>query len=235
MKSKFEFADLSPLWTFDEDVRNKSGKPFLCGVDEVGRGSLAGPIAAGAVILDASAANLPIKDSKKMSKSARERIYPVILEHAIAWTVKFIPPEEIDEFGIGEANATVMRMAIMEACKDHDAVALVDGEPQWFGKVHNKVPTVFSVRGDDASLAVAAASILAKVTRDRLMAEMELDYPGYGFAKHAGYGTPEHIAALKEIGPSKVHRISFLGKILPDEKQEESRGSHQDLGAGSQA
>lgn len=162
-------------------------------------------------------------------------MYPIILEHAVSYSIQFISPEEIDEIGIGQANADVFRMAITSACRDLDAVALVDGNPLWFGKVMNKIPTVFSIGADDKSLSVAAASIIAKVTRDRLMAEMELDYPGYGFAKHAGYGTPEHIAALKEIGPSKVHRISFLGKILPDEKQEESRGSHQDLGAGSQA
>lgn len=228
MSSKFDFADLSPLWVFDEDVREKAGKPYLCGCDEVGRGALSGPIAAAAVILDSSAANLRIRDSKKMSKFARERILPVILEHALAYSVKFISSEEIDEFGIGEANATVMRMAIVEACRDFDAVALVDGDPLWFGKVAGRTPTVFSVKGDDASLAVAAASIIAKVTRDRMMAELELDHPGYGFAKHAGYGTAEHITAIRELGPSPVHRISFLGKILPDAKKraEENDGDN---------
>ncbi len=176
----------------------------VCGVDEAGRGPWAGPVSAGAVILDPN--NLPegLNDSKKLTHAQRDRLEVEIKARALAWGVGFASVEEIDALNILKATALAMRRA-MEALAVPAVFALVDGNYAF--PLPCPVKTV--VKGDSLSCSIAAASILAKVARDRLMVEMDAAYPGYGFAAHKGYHAPAHVAALRRLGPCAIHRTSW--------------------------
>ncbi len=173
----------------------------VCGVDEAGRGPWAGPVSAGAVILDPARVPAGLDDSKKLTAKAREALEIEIKQHAVAWGVGFASVEEIAQLNILHAAGLAMCRAI-EALSVTPVYALVDGNYRF--KLPCEVKTV--VKGDSISASIAAASILAKVARDRLMVEMDGLYPGYGFASHKGYHAEVHVAALRTLGPCKIHR-----------------------------
>jgi len=176
----------------------------VCGVDEAGRGPWAGPVSAGAVILDPD--NLPqgLNDSKLLSEKARERLEPEIKARALAWGVGLASVEEIDQLNILQATGLAMRRAV-EALSVTPAFALVDGNY----KFALPCPILTVVKGDSRSSSIAAASILAKVARDRIMVQADGLYPGYGFAGHKGYHAAVHVEALRRLGPSPIHRMSW--------------------------
>ncbi len=177
---------------------------LVCGVDEAGRGPWAGPVCAAAVILRSEAVPTGIDDSKKLTAKARETLELEIKGLAVAWSVAFASVEEIGELNILHATGLAMRRAV-EGLAPAAELALVDGNYAF--KLPCEVKTV--VGGDALSLSIAAASILAKVARDRLMQEMDEIHPGYGFASHKGYGAPAHMAALKALGPCPAHRMTW--------------------------
>lgn len=195
------------MWQI-EDACTAQGYKMICGVDEAGRGPLAGPVCAAAVILPS---NLPfegLNDSKKLSDKKRRELFPLIKQHAVAYSVVFIDEEEIDRINILQATLQGMHRAVDQLSQKPDYV-LVDG---------NKLPALdveaqAVVHGDSLSASIAAASILAKVTRDDYMLKMDVEYPAYGFAIHKGYGTKAHYEALREFGPCPIHRMSFLKKL----------------------
>ena len=176
----------------------------VCGVDEAGRGPWAGPVSAGAVILDPNKIPKGLDDSKMLTANAREALEPQIKAFALAWGVGFATAEEIDTLNILQATGLAMRRAV-EALAIAPAHALVDGNYR-FVLPCSVTPVV---GGDSKSLSIAAASILAKVARDRLMVDMDALYPGYGFAGHKGYHAASHVAALTRLGPSPIHRRSW--------------------------
>ena len=178
---------------------------YICGIDEAGRGPLAGPVVAGAVILPKDCEILYLNDSKKLSAKKREELYDEIMEKAIATGIGMVSPARIDEINILQATYEAMRMAIGEL-KVAPGILLNDAVtiPQI------EIPQVAIIKGDAKSVSIAAASILAKVTRDRLMVKYEEILPGYGFAENKGYGSAAHIEALKSQGPSPIHRKSFI-------------------------
>lgn len=182
---------------------------FICGIDEAGRGPLAGPVAAGAAILPKDCQILYLNDSKKLSESRREELFLEIKEKAIAWSVGIVGPERIDEINILQATYEAMRQAISKL--DPVPQVLLNDAVTIPGVA---IPQVPIIKGDAKSVSIAAASILAKVTRDHMMEEYDKDYPEYGFAKHKGYGTPAHITALKEFGPTPIHRRTFITKFV---------------------
>lgn len=192
-----------------ELLAKNEGYNFICGVDEAGRGPLAGPVCAAAVILDTDVPIDGINDSKKLSEKKREALYDVITQKALAYGIAFATVEEIEEHNILNATYLAMNRAI-EQLKIKADFALIDG---------NRVPTDIKVdcktvvKGDSKSMSIAAASILAKVTRDRLLLDYHEKYPQYNFAKHKGYGTAEHMEAIRKFGISEVHRPSFLKKL----------------------
>jgi ribonuclease HII len=184
--------------------------PHIAGLDEAGRGALAGPVAAAAVILpldnpDALAALSNVKDSKQLTPARRESLYPLIIQHALAYGIGLEPAEVIDEIGIMAATKRAMATAVAQLHPPAHYL-LIDGRIRLQSI---PLPQKAIVRGDDLSLSIAAASILAKVTRDRLMVELDPFYPQYNFLQHKGYGTAQHLAALARFGPCKVHRYSF--------------------------
>lgn len=182
---------------------------LVCGIDEVGRGPLAGPVVAGAVILPSDCEILYINDSKKLSEKKREELYPVIMEQAVSVGIGMVSPQRIDEINILQATYEAMREAIhnLSIKPDillNDAVAIPEVDIR-------QVPIV---KGDAKSISIGAASIIAKVTRDRIMVEYDALFPEYGFASHKGYGTAAHISALKAHGPTSIHRRSFIQKFV---------------------
>lgn len=182
---------------------------YICGIDEVGRGPLAGPVVAGAVILPKDCDILYINDSKKLSAAKRDELYDEIMEKAVAVGLGYVGPERIDEINILQATYEAMRQAIsqLEPQPDlllNDAVT-IPGVPQ------KQVPII---KGDAKSISIGAASIIAKVTRDRLMEEYDRMFPQYGFASNKGYGSAEHIAAIKEYGPTPIHRKTFIKNFI---------------------
>ena len=193
-----------------EKAAVSSGFNIICGVDEAGRGPLAGPVCAAAVILPTDAVIEGLDDSKKLSEKKRERLYGEIINKAIAYSVAYGTLEEIESVNILEATFLAMNRAIDGLSVKPD-FAIVDGNrvPK-----NIKIPCATLVKGDSKSMSVAAASVLAKVTRDRLMLTYDEKYPQYNFKKHKGYGTKEHTRLLKEYGPSPIHRLSFLKNIL---------------------
>lgn len=193
-----------------EQAAAARGFSTVCGVDEAGRGPLAGPVCAAAVVLPAGAVLPGLDDSKKLSAKRREQLYPQIIEQALAYGIAFASVEEIEEQNILNATFFAMNRAIAALQLPAD-YALIDGNRIPAGC---PVPCETVVKGDAKSMSIAAASILAKVTRDRYMLELDTQYPQYGFAQHAGYGTKAHIAAIRTYGPSPVHRLSFLKNIL---------------------
>lgn len=186
------------------------GYKAICGVDEAGRGPLAGPVCAAAVILPETIEIEGLNDSKKLSEKKREALYDVIIEKAIAYSICYGTLEEIEEFNILEATYIAMNRAIDSLPVKAD-FALIDGNREPKGI---KVPCKTVVKGDMKSSSIAAASILAKVSRDRLMLEYDKKYPEYQFAKHKGYGTKAHYEAIKEHGVCEIHRRSFLKNVL---------------------
>ena len=183
---------------------------LLCGIDEVGRGPLAGPVYAAAVILDPNEEILYLNDSKKLSEKKREALYDVIMEKALAVGIGFSSPERIDEINILQATYEAMTMAV-NTLKVKPGALLIDAVhiPQL-----EEYKQISIIKGDAKSVSIAAASIIAKVTRDRVMKEMALKYPHYAFDSNKGYGTAAHIAALKEFGPCEIHRRSFIGNFV---------------------
>ena len=182
---------------------------YICGIDEAGRGPLAGPVVAGAVILPKDCEILYLNDSKKLSEKRREALYDEIIEKAEAWSVGMADYDVIDEINILQATYRAMRQAIegLQIRPDlllNDAVVIPGVEIKQVGIVH----------GDASSVSIAAASILAKVTRDRIMEAFDRKYPEYGFAKHKGYGTKAHIEAIRQFGPCPIHRRSFITKFV---------------------
>lgn len=180
------------------------GAAGWCGVDEVGRGCLAGDVLAAAVILDSSRPVAGLADSKRLSAAARERLYGEITARAVAWAVGRAAVAEIDRLNILQASLLAMHRAVA-ALAETPALVLVDGNrlPDW------PYPARAVVGGDASIACISAAAIVAKVTRDREMRALEADFPGYGFARHKGYGTAEHCAALVRLGPCALHRRSF--------------------------
>ena len=188
----------------------ESGRSYIAGVDEVGRGPLAGPVVAAAVILPRDFDVLGIDDSKKLSPKKREELFEVIKEKALAWAVGWVGPERIDEINILEATKEAMTQAVQGLSLQPDHV-LIDGN---FTVRALVLPQTAIVKGDANSTSIAAASILAKVTRDRYMEEMDAVYPGYAFASNKGYGTKAHYDGLKAQGPTLIHRKTFISDYL---------------------
>lgn len=195
------------LWEIENAVAAEGLAP-VCGVDEAGRGPLAGPVCAAAVILPQGLCIPGLNDSKKLTERRREALYDVICAEALAYGVSFATEREIDELNILQATYLAMNRAIA-AMGVRPALALIDGNRN--GGI--AVPSRCVVGGDGKCASIAAASILAKVTRDRYMVALDARCPGYGFARHKGYGTAAHYAALRELGPSEVHRRTFLKKM----------------------
>ena len=188
-----------------ESSLRAEGYDRICGVDEAGRGPLAGPVCAAAVILPPDVELPGLNDSKKRSEKKRELLFPMIQEQAVAWSVAFASVEEIEELNILRATFLAMNRAIAGLNVKPD-LALIDGNQNR----EIAMPSRTVVHGDARCACIAAASILAKVSRDRLMKELAVRYPQYGFEKHKGYGTKAHYAALREYGPCPIHRRSFL-------------------------
>ena len=199
---------MSELWKF-EHAAYQEGYELVCGVDEAGRGPLAGPVCAAAVILPRDLEIEGLNDSKKLSDKRRRALYEVITEQALAYGIAMVDEKVIDEINILQATFLAMRQAL-EQLSEKPSLALVDGnrEPD-FGEI----PVKTIVKGDSLSANIAAASILAKVTRDRFMEEQDAIYPQYGFSVHKGYGTKAHYEALREFGACPIHRRSFLKKF----------------------
>ncbi|MBR5155342.1 MAG: ribonuclease HII [Clostridia bacterium] len=186
------------------------GYKYIAGIDEAGRGPLAGPVCAAAVILPQNAEIEGINDSKKLSEKKRELLFDVIKDTAIAYSVEFVYPDVIDDINIKKATALAMHNAVSKLEVVADFV-LIDGNDN----IPYDVDYQYVIKGDAKSQSIAAASILAKVSRDRLMMKLDKEYPQYGFAKHKGYGTKDHIMAIQKYGVSDVHRKSFMtNKVL---------------------
>lgn len=196
------------LQPIHELAAREQGFQVICGIDEAGRGPLAGPVAAAAVILPENCIIEGLNDSKKLSEKKRDALYDVICREAVAYAVALVDHQMIDEINILEATFVAMRQAVEQLSVKPD-FALVDGNRS------KGLPIPFScvVGGDAISPSIAAASVLAKVTRDRCMVEMDAKYPAYGFAKHKGYGSKAHYAALLEQGACPIHRQTFLKKF----------------------
>ena len=196
------------LWTLEAELCTPDTQP-LCGVDEAGRGPLAGPVVAAAVILPEGIELPGVNDSKKITEKKREGLFDFVKEHALAYGIGQASEQEIDEINILQATFLAMRRAV-EALQLPADFALVDGN-----RIQGlDIPAETVIGGDGKVLSIAAASILAKVTRDRYMREMAQTYPEYGFEKHKGYGTKAHYAAIEQYGICPLHRKTFLKKIL---------------------
>ncbi|WP_122788587.1 ribonuclease HII [Intestinibacillus sp. Marseille-P6563] len=202
-------------WTIEAAVAEQ-GFQAICGIDEAGRGPLAGPVCAAAVILPFGCTIDGLNDSKKLTEKKREQLFDTIQEQALAYAIALVDHETIDRINILEATYVAMQQAVERLHPAAD-YALVDGNRSK-GLV---IPHQCVVGGDAKSPSIAAASILAKVTRDRLMLEQDALYPAYGFAKHKGYGTKAHYQAILEHGPSPIHRMTFLKKFY--DKHPEAR------------
>ena len=203
--------EVVPLGWDIEDAAYADGYTAVCGCDEAGRGPLAGPVVAAAVILPRGCDIPGLNDSKRLTEKKREALFDVICENAVAYAIAEASAEEIDEINILNASMLAMRRAV-EALSVSADFALIDGNTsRGFA-----IPTQTVVGGDAKSPSIAAASILAKVTRDRMCADMDAAYPEYGFAKHKGYPTKVHMDAVREYGPSPIHRKTFLKFLNED-------------------
>lgn len=195
------------LWLYEREAFD-AGIKLVCGVDEAGRGPLAGPVCAAAVMLPPGLEIPGLNDSKKLTDKKRRELYDIMIEQAVSYGIAFASEQEIDEINILQATFLAMERA-MQKLSPQPELALIDGNrTKDFG-----LPVRTIVKGDSLSASIAAASILAKVTRDRLMEEYDAQYPQYGFAVHKGYGTKRHYAALREYGPCPIHRQTFLKKF----------------------
>lgn len=186
-----------------------NGIKNICGIDEAGRGPLAGPVVVGAVILPKESFIEGINDSKKISEKKREKIYNQIIEEAISYSVGIVDQKRIDEINILNATKCALKLAL-EGLKIRPDIIMVDA----LNNIDTmQIPYISIIKGDEKNYSIAAASIIAKVTRDRIMRQWEEVYPVYGFAKHKGYGTAEHIKVIKDLGPCSLHRKSFITKF----------------------
>jgi ribonuclease HII len=201
--------ELARLETMKEYEYTYEACAAICGIDEAGRGPLCGPVVAGAVILPKDCQILYLNDSKKLSEKRREELFLEIQEKAVAWSVGIVGPDVIDEINILQATYQAMRQAISGLCVQPDL--LLNDAVTIPGVDIMQIPIV---KGDAKSVSIAAASVMAKVTRDHMMCEYDKLYPEYGFAKHKGYGTAAHIAALKEYGPCPIHRRTFIKNFV---------------------
>lgn len=192
-----------------ETEKRNLGYKVICGVDEAGRGPLCGPVVAGAVILKEDEYIEEINDSKKLTEKKREKLFDEINEKALAVGVGIVYEDEIDEINILNATKKAMKMAV-DNLKIKPDIVLIDGNQDV--KMDTDTETV--IKGDALSMSIAAASIIAKVTRDRMLIEEDKKYPEYGFAKHKGYGTKQHIEAIKKYGLCKIHRKTFCKKFV---------------------
>ena len=198
---------MTELWTLENEIYNE-GFTLLCGVDEAGRGPLAGPVCAAAVMLPRGHVIEGLNDSKKLTEKRREELYDVIRSESVSFGIAFASVEEIETLNILGATFAAMNRAIAQLSPAPE-LALIDGNRT----KGIEVPARCVVKGDSKCADIAAASVLAKVTRDRYMLEMAEKYPQYHFEQHKGYGTTLHYAALREFGPSPIHRMSFLKKL----------------------
>lgn len=205
-KLKLEQARIEKLKEYEKKYDSFS---YICGIDEVGRGPLAGPVVAGAVIFPKDVDILYINDSKKLSEKKREELYDVIMEKAVSVGIGMASPQRIDEINILQATYEAMRQAIGKLSPVPD---LLLNDAVTIPKV--KIKQVPIIKGDAKSISIGAASIVAKVTRDRLMVEYDKLLPEYHFASNKGYGSAEHIEALKKYGPSPIHRASFIKNFM---------------------
>ena len=212
IKLELERERIAGMRAFEnERIREMLGTEafVVAGIDEAGRGPLAGPVAAGAVILPADHDILYLNDSKKLSAKKRDMLYDQIREEAVAWAVGLVEPARIDEINILQATYEAMRLAISPLTVS--PTVLINDAVTFPGV---DIPQIPVIKGDAKCISIAAASILAKVTRDRIMEEMDALYPEYGFAGHKGYGTKAHIEAIREHGPCPIHRRSFITRIV---------------------
>ncbi len=181
---------------------------IVAGVDEAGRGCLAGPVVAGAVILDENRPIHGLRDSKTLSEKRRNELFEQIREKALAYSIGITGAAEIDRINILQAALLAMEKAVLSLGKEPDCL-LIDGNSKTSLPIEQKA----IIKGDSKCASIAAASIVAKVTRDRIMTEIEMEYPGYGFSRHKGYPTKEHLGALRNLGPCPIHRKSFKGVL----------------------
>lgn len=199
------------MWEIENSFYSEKIR-VICGVDEAGRGPLAGPVCAAAVILPKDLELPGLTDSKKLTDRKRRELFPLIQEHAVAYGIGFATEQEIDEINILQATFLAMQRALDQLAVTPD-LALIDGNREKnFG-----IPVKTVIKGDSLSANIAAASILAKVSRDNLMVELAETYPQYGFEIHKGYGTKAHYAAMREFGPSPIHRMTFLKKFYGEQ------------------
>ncbi len=198
---------MQELWELENEIYDE-GEQLLCGVDEAGRGPLAGPVCAAAVVLPRGLCIPGLNDSKKLTEKKREALYDVICSSAVSYGIAFATVDEIEEVNILNAAMLAMNRAI-EKLSVQPTLALIDGNRNSAIKIASRCV----VKGDAKCADIAAASVLAKVARDRYMLEMAEKYPQYKFEKHKGYGTKDHYAALREYGPCEIHRPSFLRKM----------------------
>ena len=198
---------MTDLWELENEIYD-SGVSLICGVDEAGRGPLAGPVCAAAVILPRNIEIVGLNDSKKLSEKSREKLYDEICEKAMSFGIAFASVEEIEELNILNAAMLAMNRAIAQL-EPQPELALIDGNRNSAIEINSRCV----IKGDAKCADIAAASILAKVTRDRYMLEMAEKYPEYHFERHKGYGTKLHYEALREYGPCEIHRPSFLRKM----------------------
>ncbi len=204
MKEK-EIERLNVLKEEEKNLYEKNIK-FICGIDEAGRGPLAGPVVVGAVILPENSFIEGVNDSKKISEKKREKIYEQIIEEAVAYSVGIVDQKKIDEINILNATKLGVKIAL-EGLKQKPEIIMVDA----LNNIDTLgIPYISVIKGDAKNYCIAAASIIAKVTRDRIMREWDEVYPIYGFARHKGYGTAEHIRVIKENGPCMLHRETFI-------------------------
>ncbi len=202
-----EKARMKKMFEFEEKY---SAFSYICGIDEVGRGPFAGPVVAGAVILPKNCSLLYLNDSKQLSEKKREELFDMIINEAVSYGLGQVSNERIDEVNILNATYEAMRQAISKLDPAPDLLLNDAVNIPGLGDL-KQVPII---KGDTLSASIAAASIIAKVTRDRLMVEYDSIYPGYGFAKNKGYGSADHIKALKELGPTPIHRRSFIHNYI---------------------
>lgn len=198
---------MTELWELENEIY-ASGVRSICGVDEAGRGPLAGPVCAAAVMLPRGLVIDGLDDSKKLNEKKREALFDVIKDSAIAYSIAFATVEEIEELNILNATFLAMNRAI-EGLEPRPELALIDGNRNSGICIESQCV----IKGDGRCADIAAASVLAKVTRDRYMLQMAQQYPGYGFEKHKGYGTKQHYEAIRSLGASPIHRMSFLKKM----------------------
>ena len=208
-----EIERLINLKKYEENLYSE-GYKLICGIDEAGRGPLAGPVSIGAVIMKPESMLEWVNDSKKVTEKRREILYDKIIQDSLAWSVQLISQQEIDELNILEATKKGLNLAlkdIIEQLKKKPDIVIVDAlrEIDTFG-----IPYQSIIKGDATCYSISCASILAKVTRDRIMRQWDEAYPQYGFAKHKGYGTASHIQAIKKYGPCLIHRKTFIKNFI---------------------